>query len=202
MILWVSLMSIVMFLLLASVSVNLAPLSFLFTNCQSPLFYLLKEPALRFVEFCIFVFVSTESENVFGKTPMVNILGSRNRGNIPQYNKGYIWQHHSQHYSNWRKTKKKKKILFEIRNETGLSIIHSSFQWNAWSTEQNDKTREEMQIEKEFLSISKGYNIIHETSQSTRQFLEMMDFSKEKYINPTYKTQPFHIWTAKKLKTL
>jgi hypothetical protein len=50
-----------------------------------------------------------------------------------------------------------------------------------------------MQIEKEFLSISKGYNIIHETSQSTRQFLEMMDFSKEKYINPTYKTQPFHI---------
>lgn len=81
------------------------------------------------------------------------------------------------------KEKVPKAILFKSRNEIGPFTLHSSFQWSAWSTEKNANTREEMQIEKEeVLSISKCYNIIHE--QSTRKYLQIINFSKDK----VYKT--------------
>ena len=55
-----------------------------------------------------------------------NSLESRNRRNIPQYNKSYIWQTHSKHYPQWWKIES---ISPKVRNKTRVptftTIQHS-----------------------------------------------------------------------------
>ena len=50
---------------------------------------------------------------------------SRHRGNLPQHNKGYIWQTHSQHRSRWWKTET---ISSKIRKKTRLSTLTTIIQ--------------------------------------------------------------------------
>ena len=53
--------------------------------------------------------ISIDAENAFDKIQhpfmIKNSLESRNRRNIPQHNKSYIWQIHSKHYPLWWKIK-------------------------------------------------------------------------------------------------
>ena len=78
--------------------------------------------------------ISIDAEKAFDKIqhPFMikkkNSPESRNRRNIPQYNKSYIWQTHSKHYSQWWRTES---IPPKIRNKTRVStfttIIQHSF---------------------------------------------------------------------------
>ena len=52
--------------------------------------------------------ISIDAEKAFDKIQqpfMINSPESRNRRNIPQHNKSYIWQTHSKHYPQWWKLK-------------------------------------------------------------------------------------------------
>ena len=76
--------------------------------------------------------ISIDAEKAFDKiqhTFMIkNPSESRHRGNLPQHNKGHIWQTYSQHHSQWWKTEI---ISTKIRNKTRLptltTIIQHSF---------------------------------------------------------------------------
>ena len=51
--------------------------------------------------------ISIDAEKALTKYNTIydkNSRESRHRGNLPQHNKGYIWQTHSQHRSQWWKT--------------------------------------------------------------------------------------------------
>ena len=56
-----------------------------------------------------------------------NPPGSRNRRNIPQHNKSYIWQTHSKHYPQWWKIES---ISPEIRNKTRVPTLITTIQHN------------------------------------------------------------------------
>ena len=48
--------------------------------------------------------ISIDAEKAFDKVEhpfMIKTPESRHRGNLPQHNKGHIWQTHSQHHSQW-----------------------------------------------------------------------------------------------------
>ena len=52
--------------------------------------------------------ISMDAEKAFDKIQhpfMIKTPESRHRGNLPQHNKGHIWQSHSQHHSQWWKLK-------------------------------------------------------------------------------------------------
>ena len=68
---------------------------------------------------------------------------SRHRGNLPQHNKGHIWQTHSQHHSQWWKSET---ISTKIRNKTMLptltTVIQHSF--GSFSHSNQRRTRNKM----------------------------------------------------------
>jgi hypothetical protein len=63
---------------------------------------------------------------------------TRNRRNVPQHNKDYIWQTYSQHYSKWRTTET---ILLKVRNETGQSTFSTPTQYSFGIPSYGNKTR-------------------------------------------------------------
>ena len=52
---------------------------------------------------------------------------SGHRGNLPQHNKGHIWQTHSKHHSQWWKTES---ISSMIRNRTRMSTLTTIIEHN------------------------------------------------------------------------
>ena len=53
---------------------------------------------------------------------------SRNRRNIPQHNKSYIWQTHSKHYPQWRKIESiSSKVMKKTRVPTLTTTVQHSF---------------------------------------------------------------------------
>lgn len=51
---------------------------------------------------------------------------SRTGGNIPQYNKGYIWQVHSQHHLRWEKKRENiEAILLNSGQNRAIHYLHS-----------------------------------------------------------------------------
>ena len=69
---------------------------------------------------------------------MIKTQQSGNRGSIPQYNKGHIWEIYSQHHTQWAKTK-----IFptKIRNKTSLSTFITSIQHSIGSPSHRNQTR-------------------------------------------------------------
>jgi hypothetical protein len=78
----------------------------------------------------------------------------RNSKNVPQYNKGYIWQTYSQHHTQWEKTEI---ISCKVKTDTGcpLSLLLSNviLEFLAWAIRQ-EKEIKGIQIEKEEVKLS------------------------------------------------
>ena len=63
---------------------------------------------------------------------------SRHRGNLPQHNKGHIWQTHSQHRSQWWKTET---ISSKIRNKTRMPMLTTIIQHSFGSFSHSNQRR-------------------------------------------------------------
>ena len=63
---------------------------------------------------------------------------SRNRRNIPQHNKSYIWQTHSKHYPQWWKTES---ISPEVRNKTRMPTFTATIQHSSGSFGHSNQRR-------------------------------------------------------------
>ena len=63
---------------------------------------------------------------------------SRHRGNFPQYNKGHIWQTHSQLCPQWWKTET---ISTKIKNKTKLSTLTTMIQHSFGSVSHSNQRR-------------------------------------------------------------
>ena len=73
--------------------------------------------------------ISIDAEKAFDKVQhpfmIKNSPESRNRRNIPQHNKSYIWKTHSKHYPQWWKMES---ISPKIRNKTKVPILTTTIQ--------------------------------------------------------------------------
>ena len=79
---------------------------------------------------------------------------SRHRVNLPQHNKGHIWQTHSQHCSQWWKTET---VSTKIRNKTSLPTLTTIIQHSFGSfshSNQRRKRNKRIQIGKEEVKLS------------------------------------------------
>ena len=63
---------------------------------------------------------------------------SRNRRNLPQHNKSYIWQTHSKHYSQWWKIES---ISPKVRNKTRLPTLTTTIQHSFGSFGHSNQSR-------------------------------------------------------------
>ena len=68
---------------------------------------------------------------------------SGQRGNLPQHNKGHMWQTHSKHHSQWQKTEI---ISPKIRNKTKVCILATFIQRSFERITTNWKILKEMGI--------------------------------------------------------
>ena len=73
--------------------------------------------------------ISIDAEKAFDKNSTSiydkNPPESRNRRNIPQHNKSYIWQTHSKHYPQWWKLES---ISPKVRNKTRVPTLTTTIQ--------------------------------------------------------------------------
>ena len=63
---------------------------------------------------------------------------SRNRRNIPQHNKSYIWQTHSKHYPQWWNIES---ISLKVRNKTRVPTFTTTIQHSSGSFGHNNQCR-------------------------------------------------------------
>ena len=66
---------------------------------------------------------------------------SRNRRNIPQHNKSYIWQTHSKHYPQWWNTES---IPPKVRNKTRVPTLTTTIQHSFGSFGHSNQSRKEI----------------------------------------------------------
>ena len=67
-----------------------------------------------------------------------NSLESRNRRNIAQHNKSYIWQTHSKHYPQWWKIES---ISPKVRNKVGVPTFTATIQHSSGSFGHSNQSR-------------------------------------------------------------
>ena len=63
---------------------------------------------------------------------------SRNRRNITQHNKSYIWQTHTKHYSQWWKIES---ISLKVRNKTRVPTLTTTIQHSFGSAGHSNQSR-------------------------------------------------------------
>jgi hypothetical protein len=76
------------------------------------------------------------------------------RRNVPQHNKGYMWQAYNQHYNKWGKTET---ISSKVWNETRVSTLYTLIQHSHGVPGQSHKTirrNKRIQIGKEEAKLS------------------------------------------------
>ena len=102
--------------------------------------------------------ISTDAEKAFDRIQhpfmIKNPPGSRNRRNIPQHNKSYIWQTHSKHYPQWWKIES---ISPKIRNRTRVPTLTTAILHSFGSFSYSNQRRKEIkgiQIGKEEVNLS------------------------------------------------
>ena len=107
---------------------------------------------------------------------------SRHRGNLPEHNKGYIWQTHRQHHSQWWKTET---ISSKIRNKTRLptitTIIRHSFGSFSHSNQRRKRNKRNPNRKEEVkLSLFADDMILYveNPKDATRKLLERMNLVK------------------------
>ena len=86
--------------------------------------------------------ISIDAEKAFNKIQhpfmIKNLPESRHRGNLPQHNKGHIWQTRSQHCSQWWKTET---VTCKIRNKTRLPTLTTIIQHSSGSFSHSNQRR-------------------------------------------------------------
>ena len=89
--------------------------------------------------------ISIDAEKAFNKIqhPFMIIKKktspeSRHKRNIPQHNKGHIWQTHSKHYPQWRKIES---ISSKIRNKTKVPTLTITIQHSFGSFGHSNQSR-------------------------------------------------------------
>ena len=88
--------------------------------------------------------ISIDAEKAFDKiqhsfmTKKKNPPESRNRRNIPQHNKSYIWQTHSKHYPQWWKIES---ISPETGNKTRVPTFTTAIQHSYGSLGHSNQSR-------------------------------------------------------------
>ena len=104
-----------------------------------------------------------------------------NRGNLPQHNKGHIWQTHSQHRSQWWKTET---ISSKNRNKTRLptltTIIQHSFGSFSHSNQRRkrNKRNPNRKIRSKTVTACRWHDTIHrDAKDATRKLLELINDS-------------------------
>ena len=107
---------------------------------------------------------------------------SRHRGNLPQHNKGHIWQTHSKHHSQWWKTES---ISSKIRNKTRMStlttIIQHSFGSPSHSYQRRKRNKKNPNWKEVKLSLFADDMIVYreKPKDAIRKLLELVnEFSK------------------------
>ena len=118
--------------------------------------------------------ISMDAEKSFNKIQhpfMIKTLQKVGIGNLPQHNKGLIWQTHSQHHSQSWKTET---ISSKIRNKTRLStlttIIQHSFGSFSHSNQRgkSNKRNPNQKISKT-LTVCRWHDTIHRESKQCYQ---------------------------------
>ena len=86
--------------------------------------------------------ISIDAEKAFDKIQhpfmIKNSPESRNRRNIPQHNKSYIWQTHGKHYPQWWKTES---ISPKVRNKTRVPTLTTTIQHSFGSFSHSNQRR-------------------------------------------------------------
>ena len=86
--------------------------------------------------------ISIDAEKAFDKIqhPFIikNPPESRNRRNIPQHSKSYIWQAHSKHYPQWWKTES---IFPKVRNKTKVPTLTTTIEHSFGSFGHSNQSR-------------------------------------------------------------
>ena len=88
--------------------------------------------------------ISIDAEKAFGKIQYPFMIlkkkppESRQRRNIPQHNKSYIWQTHSKHYPQWWKTES---ISHKVRNKTRVPTLTTTIQHSFGSFGHSNQSR-------------------------------------------------------------
>ena len=108
---------------------------------------------------------------------------SRNRRNIPQHNKSYIWQTRSKHYPQWWKVEN---ISPKVRNKTRVptfttTIQHSFGSFGHSSQRRKRNTRNSnWKRRSKTLTVCSWHNPLHrKPKDSTRKLLELIiEYSK------------------------
>ena len=96
----------------------------------------------------------------------INSPESRHRGNLPQHNRGHIWQTHSQHHSLCWKTET---ISTKIRNKTRLPILTTIIQHSFGNFSHSNQRRKINKINpnqkrRKTFTLCGGYHTIHRKS--------------------------------------
>ena len=126
--------------------------------------------------------ISLDAEKGFDKIQhpfmIKNPRESRNRRNIPQHNKSYIWQTHSKHYPQWWKIQS---ISPKVRNKTRVTTLTTIIQHSLGSSCHSNQSRKRnkiIQIGKEVkLSLFADDMILYieNPKDSTRKLLELIN---------------------------
>ena len=119
---------------------------------------------------------------------------SRHRGNLPQHNKGHIWQTHSQHRSQWWKTET---ISSKIRNKTKMptltAIIQLSFGSFSHSNQRRkrNKRNPNQKRRSKAVTVCRWHDTLHRESQ------------RSTHSKHSHKLYPFQlIWVTKFQKSI
>ena len=126
--------------------------------------------------------ISIDAEKAFDKTqqPLMikNPPESRHRGNLPQHNKGHIWQTHSQHHSQWWKTET---ISTKIRKKTRLSTLTTIIQYSFGSFNHSNQRRNRnkrnpnQKRSGKTVTVCRWHDIIKNPKDATRKLLELIN---------------------------
>ena len=115
--------------------------------------------------------ISIDAEKAFDKIQhpfmIKNPPESRNRRNIPQHNKSYIWQTHSKHYPQWWKIDS---ISPKIRNKTRVPTLTTPIQHSFGSVGHRNQGRKrskrnpDRKRRSETLAVCRWHDPLHRKS--------------------------------------
>ena len=115
--------------------------------------------------------ISIDTEKAFNKIQhpfmIKNPPESRQRGNLPQRNKGHIWQTHNHHFPQWWKTET---ISTKIRNTTRLptltTIIQHSFGSCSHSSQRKKRNKRNLNWKRrsKVVTVCRWHDTIHRES--------------------------------------
>ena len=131
--------------------------------------------------------ISIDAEKAFDKIQhpfmIKNLPESRNRRNIPQHNKSYIWQTDSKHYPQWWKIES---ISPKVRNKTRVPTLTTTIQHSFGSFSHRSQIRKRNKRNPDWkrrskLSLFADDMILYigNPKDSTRKLLELInEYSK------------------------